>query len=1150
MSEALAVDDRERLGEVLPALASWRRRERDKSATGGWRYRVTWVPVTEPAPAMLTGTWLVVVPAGQPDVDLVDGCVRALTAHGAQVTVVEVASAGDRTVLADRIGQLPAVGGVLSLLALDEAPLADYPVVSAGLTGTQALVQALGDAGVGAPLWVVTRGAVAVGVGEVLASPVQAMVWGLGRVAVLEHPDRWGGLIDAPPAWDERAAARLCGVLAAGGEDQVAIRGAGVMARRLVRIPSAGDGQAWMPGGSVLMTGGTGGVAGHVARWLAGRGAPRVVLVSRSGPAAPRAVALAADLAAAGTGAEVIACDIAAREQVAGVLERIAAAGPPLAAVMHAAGLVQGTPLADMSVMELAAMAAAKAAGAMHLHELTADLALEQFVLFSSIAAIWGSGLQPGYSAANTFLDALAEHRRGHGLAATSVAWGPWGGGGMTDHEGGEQLRRRGLEVMDAQLLVRALGQVLDGGETQVTVANVDWARFTPPFTLRRPSPLIGDLPEVRQALADATADGGPAAPGAGAALRQQLVGLPPAEQDRALVALIRSEAATVLRHPSPEAVEASRAFSELGFDSLTAVELRDRLSEVTGLRLPATLLFDYPSPVVAAAFLRSQLAGDLAGETAVPQVPAVSAAADDPVAIVAMSCRFPGGVRDPEDLWELVCSGTDAITRFPADRGWDLETIYAPDPDFPGKSDALQGGFVADVAGFDPGFFGISPREALAMDPQQRLLLEVCWEAVERAGIAPPSLRGSRTGVFAGATSSGYGAALAGGAGDAEVYLMTGNAGSVITGRVAYVLGLEGPAVTVDTACSSALVALHMACGALRAGECDLALAGGVMVMVGPGVFTEFHAMRGLSSNGRCKAFSATADGMGAGEGAGVVLVERLADARRHGHPVLAVVAGSAINQDGASNGLTAPNGPSQQRVIRAALANAGVRADEVDAVEAHGTGTELGDPIEAQALLATYGQERPAGRPLWLGSVKSNIGHTQAAAGAAGVIKTVLALRHGLLPPTLHADEPSSHVDWSAGDVRLLTEAVPWPANGRPRRAGVSSFGISGTNAHVILEQAPGAGDDIIAEAEEPTGPAGEVAAAEGVPGGAGTVPVIAGPVAWLVSGRSAAGLAAQAERLAQWVAARPGLDPADVGWSLAATRSVFEHRAVITG
>jgi acyl transferase domain-containing protein/acyl carrier protein len=1145
LAETLPVDGQQPFREILPALAAWRRREQDRSVTQAWRYRITWAPVTETGPARLDGTWLVLAPAGENE--LAQACGRALEARGAAVITAAIdqeqqaqAERAGLSALLRTLAPPAGVAGVISLLATDETPLAVHPVVQRGLAATLALVQALGDAGVAAPLWVLTRGAVATGAGEVLASPVQGQVWGLGRVAALEYRDRWGGLVDLPPVLDERAADRLCAVLAGcglagGGEDQVAIRASGILARRLTRAPLTRDPQPWVPGGSVLVTGGTGAVGGRTARWLAGLGTPRVVLASRSGPEASGAAVLAADLATAGTPAQVIACDMAERSQVTALLDRIVATGPRLTGVMHTAGILDDGLLDGMGPDRLASVLAAKAAGAAYLDELTRDADLEQFVLFSSAAATFGGGGQGNYAAANAFLDGLAQQRAARGLAGLSLAWGPWAGGGVAQANLAvrQRLRRGPLPEMDPDLSIKALAQALGGPDRLLGLMDVDWAQFA-----AAPGPFVRDLPDVVALAGELARD-----PGAGAGdtlaegdLARRLAGRPGREQVRTVTDVIRAAAAAVLGHASADAIDADRAFSDLGFDSLTSLEMRQHLAAVTALKLPATLLFDYPTPAVLAGFLRGELIGDAAPDEAGAEPgPAPRAAARtrdaEPVAIVAMSCRFPGGIRSPEELWELLAGGSDAISGFPRDRGWDLDSLYDPDPGRDGTSYVRAGGFVHEAAEFDPGFFAISPREALAMDPQQRLVLETAWEALERTGLDPGALRGSVTGVFVGAAFSGYSTwlhMLLRGAGGLEGHLMTGNATSVLSGRVAYALGLEGPAVTVDTACSSSLVTLHLACQALRSGECDLALAGGVTIMATPGDLVSFSRQRGLAGDGRCKAFSAAADGMGMAEGVGMLVVERLSDARRHGHPVLAVVAGSAVNQDGASNGLTAPNGPSQQRVIRAALANADLSADQVDAVEAHGTGTELGDPIEAQALIATYGQDRD--RPLWLGSVKSNLGHTQAAAGAAGVIKMVLALRHGLLPPTLHVTEPSPHIDWSAGEVRLLAEPVPWTPNGHPRRAGVSSFGISGTNAHVILEEPPAA-DGRQDEEDAP-------------------VPAVAGVLPWLVSARSAEALAAQAGRLAGFVTSRPELDPADLAWSLAATRSPFEHRAVVTG
>ncbi|KJK33098.1 hypothetical protein UK23_47585, partial [Lentzea aerocolonigenes] len=817
---------------------------------------------------------------------------------------------------------------------------------------------------------------------------VRAPVWAVTRGAATSPAQSavWGlgrvAALELPAQWGGLAdvtgdVSQLAAVLA-GDESEVEIREEGVFARRY--DAAAPTDALWEPHGTVIVTGGTGALGTHVARDLKQRGVEKIVLVSRRGLDAPGAAELREEL-----GAEVVACDVADRAAV----ERLLASYPP-DAIVHTAGVLSDGVLESLAPERFADVFRSKVASALVLDELTRSLELDAFVLFSSVAGALGNPGQANYAAANAVLDAIARDRRSAGLPATSIAWGAWAGSGMAGGVGADLS----TITMRPDLAVESMWRAVAEDAPTVAIA------ILPPKSKAREQKAVlnGDVLEV-----------------------------------------VRTAVASVLGYAGPHAVGVDREFRDLGFDSLTAVELRNQLSAATGQTLPASLVYDYPTP--------RRLAGHLRGGSVEEEV--MSARADEPIAIVGMACRFPGDVNTPEQLWQLLIDGRDGMGAFPVDRDWDVESVLS-------TSITREAGFLAGTADFDPAFFGISPREALAMDPQQRFLLETTWEALERVGVDPLSLRGTQTGVFVGTNGQDYATLLTSSSEDTEGHAATGLAASVISGRLSYTFGFEGPAVTVDTACSASLVAMHLAVQSLRGGECSLAVSGGATIMTTPYAFAELTRQGALAANGRSKAFSDDADGAGWSEGVGMVVMERLSDAVRNGHQVLAVIRGSAVNQDGASNGLTAPNGPSQQRVIRAALANAGLSVGDVDVVEAHGTGTALGDPIEAQALINTYGADRA--EPLWLGSVKSNIGHTQAAAGVAGVIKMVLALQNGVLPQTLHVAAPSPHIDWSAGTVELLTSAREWSPNGRARRAGVSAFGISGTNAHMILEEAPG--------------------------------------------------------------------------------------------
>ncbi|MFE3588705.1 SDR family NAD(P)-dependent oxidoreductase [Streptomyces niveus] len=920
-------------------------------------------------------------------------------------------------------------------------------------------------------------------------------------------------------------------VLMTSGEPELVLRDSEIRAARLIRATTAtveGTGpvtKALASDGSVLVTGGTGELGRALARHLVReRGVQHLVLTSRRGLDAPGARELVAELI--DTGAEsvqVVACDTSDRDQLRALLTSVDAERP-WTGVFHLAGVLDDGVIAAQDAERLERVWAPKAAGALHLDELSRELGLDlaAFVLFSSAAGVLGGAGQANYAAANAFLDALAVRRRSDGLPALSLSWGLWqqAGIGLTAGLGSAELarmRRGGIGVLTEPHALAALDAALaTPSRPHVVPLKLELAALA-----RRPE----EVPALLRGLVRAPRRRAGEVAGAQAGLRERLSALAAPERVAHLVALARGEAATVLGIDSADGVGAGQVLKDLGLDSLMAVELRRRLAAETGLSLPSTLAFDHPTPNAIATLLLDKLAlANPAQQTRSKTTANTTTTADEPLAIVSMACRLPGGISTPEEFWSLLVSGGDAVGGLP--QRWDKLDVYDPDPEAVGKSYAREGGFIDGVEDFDAAFFGISRREALSMDPQQRLVLETTWEALERAGVRPEALGGSNTGVYLGAMSSDYGEQ---GQLDAfDGYLSTGNASSVVSGRVSYTLGLQGPAVTVDTACSSSLVALHLAANALRQGECDIALAGGVTVMSTPSLFVEFSRLKGMAPDGRCKSFSADADGAGWAEGAGVVVLKRLSAAERDGDRVLAVIRGSAVNQDGRSQGLTAPNGPSQQRVVQAALHASHLTPADIDAIEAHGTGTPLGDPIEAGALAEVFGPGRSQERPVWLGSSKSNIGHAQAAAGIAGVIKMVLALQHETLPKTLSVEEPSPHIEWDGSGLGLLGEARPWQRDsGRVRRAGVSSFGLSGTNAHLVLEEAP-----VRRTAEAPP---------------ADTDPAV--PLPLVLSGRSEEAVRDQAGRWADWLTGRSEVRPADVAVTAARHRTHFEHRASLT-
>ncbi|HTZ14424.1 MAG TPA: SDR family NAD(P)-dependent oxidoreductase, partial [Mycobacterium sp.] len=1137
-----AGDDGQTLN-VLTKLAAQHNQHRKTKSISDARYEFRWDTInaassdaTEPA------TWLLIGDNG----DAIAPLLEALTAGGDQHRILAPpACDADEHQLTAALRAAAEESPALRILHVAAIEAGTAPTMRSLLRvqhqvlgGIRRLFRAAATAELRAPIWVITRGAQRV-IDTDTVSPEQTALWGFGRAASLELPQLWGGLADLAEGTADEWSRLISQVTAEPRrEDQFAVREQAVYAPRLVRRagqPSATP-LALRDDATYLVTGGLGSIGLEIAGYLAASGAKHLVLTSRRPASEVAQKRIEAFSEQHGSDIRVVTADVADAHDVSRLLATVKADLPPLAGIVHAAGEIGTTPLSDLDDAEVDRVFAGKVWGAWHLSEAAVDLELDFFVTTSSIASVWGGYGQTAYAAANAFLDGLTWRLREQGVAGVSANFGPWSAG-MADVEARAKLGKRGIKTLSpadalaglADLIAVSGEQGAAPGYGQGVVARIDWARFLPLYQQAGRRAFLAELErEVPSAVPVTTASGK-------TELVERLTNAPVQQRRKLLADFLRDAVADVTR-VDPSEIREDAGFFDLGMDSLMAVELRQRIELGVGKQIPATLAMDHPRLSDTVDYLLTDVLALSEAKSGPAVATAVTARTDEPIAIIAVSCRFPGAP-NPEAFWEVLSGGVDAIREVPEDR-FDIDEFYDPDPDAAGKTYTRFGGFLDGIDGFDPEFFGISPREAVWIEPQQRLMLETVWEGLERAGYSPAALRGTRTGIFAGVAANEYAHLLSAESIDKiEPYFITGNALNAISGRVAFALGFEGPAVAVDTACSSSLVAVHQAVQALHSGDCDLAVAGGVNVLLSPVTVVAASRARMLSPVGRCKTFDASADGYVRSEGCGILVLKRLSDAERDGDRVAAVIPGSAVNQDGASSGLTVPNGGAQQRLIATALARAALAGGDVDYLEAHGTGTPLGDPIEVQAAGAVYGAARDADRPLLMGSVKTNIGHLESASGAAGLIKVVLSLQHGVLPESLHFDNPSPHIPWDSLPVKVVDKSTPWEANGRPRRAGVSSFGFTGTNAHVLIEEAPAGAAPPPDEHPADDAPAAPESAAPEE-----SVNVLA------LSARSPEALVELAQRYGVWLDNHPEADVAEVCLTAGVGRSHFEHRAAL--